>query len=370
MTDSDSVELPYLRVANVQDGFVDLSDVKTIRTTFAEATRYRLEPGDVLMTEGGDFDKLGRGTVWRGQLDPCIHQNHIFCVRVQPDLLNPDFLAAIARSPYGRSYFARSSKQTTNLASINSTQLKAFPIPLPSLPEQRRIADILDRAEALRAKRRAALAQLDELNFSIFDHLFSSQDWARRHLESVVRSDTIVTYGIVQAGEECPGGVPYIRTGDLVDGQIRLEGLRHTTADLAAKYQRSRVEMGEIVMSIRATVGTTALVPPALHGANLTQGTARISPGKEVDSLFLLHFLRSSDAQQWIAKETKGITFREITLTRLRQLPVPVPPLPLQQEFARRVQALDRLKAKHRQSLAEMDALFQSLQHRAFRGEL
>jgi type I restriction enzyme S subunit len=133
------VEMPYLRVANVQDGYIDLSEIKTVRVLRSELPSYLLQEGDVLMTEGGDFDKLGRGTVWRGQISPCLHQNHIFRVRPNRNLLLPDFLASVSASHIGKKYFLRSSKQTTNLASINSTQLKAFPVPCPSLDEQNRV---------------------------------------------------------------------------------------------------------------------------------------------------------------------------------------------------------------------------------------
>jgi type I restriction enzyme S subunit len=253
--------------------------------------------------------------------------------------------------------------------------LAKLEIPLPPLAEQRRIAEVLDRAEALRAKRRAALAQLDSLTQSLFLDLFGDpatnpKGWPIRQLDEVVKEGTIVTYGIVQAGEEFPGGVPYIRTGDIVDGEIVTAGLRHTDPAIAAKFRRSRVETGDIVMSIRATVGTTALVPPQLDGANLTQGTGKISPGESTDRLYLLNYLRASGTQHWISLQIKGATFREITLTRLRELPVAVPPIPLQREFARRVTAVEALKTAQRASLAELDALFATLQHRAFRGEL
>ena len=165
------ISLPYLRVANVQDGYVDLSVIKEITVEQADVERYSLRDGDVLFTEGGDFDKLGRGTVWRGQITPCLHQNHVFAVRPKASLLLPEFLAYQAASGYGRRYFQLSSKQSTNLASINSTQLKEFPVLLPSLPEQRKIAEILrlwdEAIEKLEALRAAKQKRLDGLTHAL-----------------------------------------------------------------------------------------------------------------------------------------------------------------------------------------------------------
>lgn len=133
------VEVPYLRVANVQDGYLDLSEMKTVRVDPARLARLVLRPGDVLMNEGGDFDKLGRGTVWSGEIAPCIHQNHVFRVRPNDDCLRSDYLAYWSQSQYGKKYFLRSSKQSTNLASINSTQLHAFPVAIPGRDEQQEV---------------------------------------------------------------------------------------------------------------------------------------------------------------------------------------------------------------------------------------
>ncbi|MEN1761793.1 restriction endonuclease subunit S [Anoxynatronum sibiricum] len=139
----ECIELPYLRVANVQDGYLDLSEIKTINIHKNKVNRYRLEKGDVLLTEGGDFDKLGRGAVWEGQIPNCLHQNHVFAVRPYNHELISSFLSAQTGSSYGKRYFLSCSKQSTNLASINSSQLKAFPVLLPPLPEQKAIADLL-----------------------------------------------------------------------------------------------------------------------------------------------------------------------------------------------------------------------------------
>jgi len=135
------IDVAYLRVANVQDGYLDLDEVKVIRIDRSQMERYRLRVGDVLFNEGGDFDKLGRGCVWSGEIDPCVHQNHVFAVRCGPKL-DPRFLALFAASRRGKSYFKRSSKQTTNLASINMSDLRSFPVPVPHLNQQQHIAEI------------------------------------------------------------------------------------------------------------------------------------------------------------------------------------------------------------------------------------
>lgn len=136
---TDAVERPYLRVANVQDGYFDLREIKTVRVERSKIAKHSLRYGDVLLTEGGDFDKLGRGHIWRDEVAECLHQNHVFAVRPDDSVLLPEYLAAITSGPWGRAYFLGCSKQSTNLASINSTQVKEMPLPLPPLDEQRQI---------------------------------------------------------------------------------------------------------------------------------------------------------------------------------------------------------------------------------------
>ncbi len=142
-----TVVVPYLSVANVQDGYVDLTEIKQITVAEDEVERYSLQVGDVLMTEGGDFNKLGRGTVWEGQINPCLHQNHVFAVRVDTTKILPAFLSLQASSPYGKAYFLKSSKQTTNLASVNATQVGRFPVLIPTIFDQEQIIQIIREIE-------------------------------------------------------------------------------------------------------------------------------------------------------------------------------------------------------------------------------
>jgi type I restriction enzyme S subunit len=130
-------EYPYLRVANVQDGRLDLSEVTTVLVPKSEATSCLLQAGDVLMNEGGDADKLGRGCVWQGEISPCLHQNHVFAVR--PNRVSSEWLDLWTSTESAKSYFESRAKRSTNLASISGTNIKELPIPLPPVDERRAI---------------------------------------------------------------------------------------------------------------------------------------------------------------------------------------------------------------------------------------
>jgi len=131
-----TVLVPYLRVANVQDGRILIDDVQKIEVLESEVEKYRLKRGDILLTEGGDPDKLGRGAVWKGEIDPCIHQNHIFRVRTNKKIVLPECLSALIGSQRGKRYFLKAAKQTTGVASINKTQLSGFPALVPPIDIQ------------------------------------------------------------------------------------------------------------------------------------------------------------------------------------------------------------------------------------------
>ena len=171
-----SIELPYLRVANVQDGHLDLSTIKIVRVRVDEVDGYRLEAGDVLMTEGGDIDKLGRGTIWEGQIENCLHQNHIFRIRANRDLLEPEFFSLVVESDIAKRYFNRVAKRTTNLASTNKTQVRAFRFPVPpTTDEQRQIVAIMKASRGTIAGLLAKQAALSELKKSLMHDLLTGR---------------------------------------------------------------------------------------------------------------------------------------------------------------------------------------------------
>ena len=143
----DVITVPYLRVANVQDGYLDLSEIKNIEIWQSEFDRFSPQAGDVLLTEGGDFDKLGRGFIWKEEVPGSVHQNYIFAVRADRAKILPELLSHLTQSPYGKGYFLSVAHQTTHLACINTTKLKALPVVLPPLAGQREMVRTLEATD-------------------------------------------------------------------------------------------------------------------------------------------------------------------------------------------------------------------------------
>ena len=169
-------EVPYLRVANVQRGYLDLSEIKTILATEKDIADLRLVPGDVLFNEGGDRDKLGRGHVWNGEVPEAIHQNHVFRARASQDHVLPQYLSMCGNG-YGVDWFSEYATQSVNLASISLSTLRKFPVALPPLAEQHRIVAEADRRLSLirvaEAQVAANLARAQRLRQSILQAAFS-----------------------------------------------------------------------------------------------------------------------------------------------------------------------------------------------------
>lgn len=162
---------PYLRVANVQADRLDLTEIKMIDATDDDRVRYRLRPGDLLMTEGGDLDKLGRCAMWRGEIDLCLHQNHIFRVRMKRSVI-PDYSRAFMQSEAARGYFLRVAKRTTGIASINKTQLGQLPVWVPPLHLQTAFAEQASRLDTLARHLDAAAAKAEAMAAGLSAEVF------------------------------------------------------------------------------------------------------------------------------------------------------------------------------------------------------
>lgn len=157
------IEVPYMAVSNVKDGYIDWTTIKTIEATKQEIEQYRLLPDDVLMTEGGDPDKLGRGAILKEPLENCIHQNHIFRVRLNESLILPIFFAEYLKHQKAKRYFGGCAKQTTGIASINMRQLKALPVLIPPIELQEQFVTFVEginKSKLLEARQAGFIAKI------------------------------------------------------------------------------------------------------------------------------------------------------------------------------------------------------------------
>ncbi|MCY4394585.1 MAG: restriction endonuclease subunit S [Rhodospirillaceae bacterium] len=171
---ANAIEVPYLRVANVQDGYLSLDEIKTIIIRRGEERKYALAQGDLVMTEGGDPDKLGRAAIWNGELDYCAHQNHVFRVRPDTEVVLTDYLRAVAGSVYGKAYFLSVAKRTTGIASVNKTQLGDFPIPVPPMALQALYSKIVVTADDIASVSETAAREVAAVNASLMNRLLEA----------------------------------------------------------------------------------------------------------------------------------------------------------------------------------------------------
>ena len=171
-TETGLIEVPYMAVSNVKSGYIDWTTIKTILATKQEIEQYRLMPDDILMTEGGDPDKVGRGAIIKNPLKDSIHQNHIFRVRLDKSELLPAYFAEYLQHQKAKRYFLGCAKQTTGIASINMRQLRALPVLIPPLPLQNQFADFVAEVDKSKVEVQKALDQTQLLFDSLMQQYF------------------------------------------------------------------------------------------------------------------------------------------------------------------------------------------------------
>jgi type I restriction enzyme S subunit len=333
------------------------------------------------------YTAFQRGDVLVAKITPCFENGKIVMadiphafgfgstefhvIRPRPDKLDPRFLLHFLRVPFFRVQGERRMTGSAGQRRVPANFLSTFDIPLPPLLLQRRIAEVLDKAEALRAKRRAALAQLDSLTQYLFLDLFGDPASNPKGLLTSRVGDLgeIGTGSTPSRAEEdnFGGDIPWVKTTEVnweviadTEEKITLKGMRSSRCKLYPK--------GSIVVALYGQGKTRGKAAVLGVSATTNQACGILQPSEKYDTLFLLQQLRLS--YQRLRDLGRGGNQENLNLGLLSDFTMLLPPLDLQREFARRVAAVEKLKTAQRAALAELDALFASLQHRAFRGEL
>jgi type I restriction enzyme S subunit len=280
------------------------------------------------------------------------------------------YLFAFARSS---SFIGNLVARTTgaNYPAVSDGEVKDVPVPMPPVAEQERIVKLLDEAEELRKLRAQADHRTAALLPALFHEMFDDgQSFPTKPLVGLVDASRGISYGVVQRGNHFARGVPLLRISDFGGNVVDPHDLVSVDPRISAQYRRTVLLGGELVVSIRGTVGRIAVVPAEAKGWNVAREVAVIPLLPKVSRPFLYAYMLSSFAQNFIMNEVRGIAQRGINLADLRRLPVPIPPSPLLEEFAQRVTEIHELEASQAASRQRLANFFQSLLHRAFNGEL
>ncbi|WP_369745333.1 restriction endonuclease subunit S [Paenarthrobacter sp. AMU7] len=307
------------------------------------------------------------------------HEHRVISAR--PMLIDNNAMAACPRSEVDAEYLYRflqtqrfyALASSTTVPSIRKSVLAEVLVPLPAIEEQRRIAAILDKADELRAKRRQAIAHLDALTQSIF-HVAESlaNKSARTKLSNVCSQIQTGPFGSLLHKEDyIDGGIPLVNPMHIRDGKVAADTSFSVTESKFSELKNYRLLPGDIVLGRRGELGRCAEVlesdGPLLCGT----GSLIVRPSRQsVSPTYLSAILSSKSTRRRLEEVAQGATMLNLNTKIVGNLDIALPPLELQQAFATRVAAVERLKETHRKHLAELDALFASLQSRAFKGEL
>jgi type I restriction enzyme, S subunit len=358
---------PWVSISDLNQGRDILSARETITERAIQECNCRLvAPGTVLLSFKLSIGKVGIARV------PLYTNEAIASLPIiDPCRLDTGFLYWALNAADLTAGLDRAAKGLT----LNKPKLLAAGIPVPPLSEQRRIVDVLDRAEALRQKRRYALRELDSLIRAIFFDIFgdladNKRRWEVKPLASLVRTGDAISYGVVQPGSDVEDGVPLVRVGDLVDGRVSHARIKRIAPSIERTYKRSRLLGDELLVSCVGSVGEIALASETEKGFNVARAVARVPLDSYVERVYVAEYLRTDAIQRYFANELRTVSQPTLNIKQLSETLVVLPPVDAQREFAHRVAAVHCVRDGHRASLREMDALFASLQHRAFRGEL
>lgn len=256
---------------------------------------------------------------------------------------------------------------------VSKAVVSRIQLPLPPPDDQRRIAAILDQADDLRRMRRKALECLERLRESYFFDMFGHPLSPRHEYQGATFEDvtTRITYGFTSPMTHLSSGIPILTAKNIRDGHIDLDNVHYADqAEYDALTNKSKPDVGDILVTKDGTIGRCAIVEER-RPLCINQSVALVKPKtSHANPVYLLGYMLSSPVQGVFKAMSKGNAMAHLQITELAKLPIPLPSLQLQQAFATRVAAIDKLKGHHRSHLAKLDALFASLQHRAFRDEL
>jgi len=364
---------PYLANRHVQWGQVDLSDLEWMDFTDAEREKFGLRPNDLLVCEGGE---VGRTAIWRGELEDCYFQKAVHRLRPKDGRVLPEFMYRFMEQAARKGLFSRLTSQTS-IAHLTKEKLALLEMPLPPLPEQRRIAAILDKANAIRRKRQETIRLTEEFLRSAFLDMFGDpvtnpKGWPVKKL-AVAFSGKPHIGTIVPALEH--GTHPIVKVGDL--GTPYLPDISQRVDLNERDLKRFEVKKGDLLLARaigsehhlgKASVFQGAPADPVVFDSHVM----RVSLNPQILSPFFLHqwLLTPGGRANFMRRAGRTAVQFNINATQLAQIDVALPPIGEQRCFVGVFEKSMRMEAAKQTARSGTEELFHSLVQKAFRGGL
>lgn len=371
--------LPISRIETIWNSSIDPERVGYAGLTEDACDGWLLSPGDILFSHINSVEHIGKCAVYEGTPNKLVHGMNLLCLRCKPDSLLPEYAKHLIRSVGFRARLSNYINKAVNQASVSIGNLKGIEVTVPPLPEQRRIAAILDKADALRTKRREALTQLDRLAQSIFVEMFGDpvtnpKGWPKTSVGQLLsEADVFVDGDWVESKDQDPNGeVRLIQLADVGDGFYVDKSARFLNKPTALRLKCTSLKPGDVLIARMPDPLGRACIFPGDHKECVTVvDVCIVRPSLNgPDPVWLMSCINNSSFRNQIAGEATGTTRTRISRGNLSKLDIIAPPLSQQHQFANRYQAVAQLRQREQSAADELETLFASLQHRAFRGEL
>lgn len=351
-----------IRITNVQKGYVIDNDPKYYSDDDIKIlTQYSLREGDLVMSLTGNVGRVG--LLQKSMLPAALNQR-VACIRTKSDEISLNYLFHLLNSDIFERTAIRSARGIAQL-NMSTEWLKEHTIFLPPKSTQLAIVSELDNINELIRLKKEQLKDFDNLAQSIFYEMFgdpveNEKGWEIMKLKEIVSDDCSISYGIVQPGDGVENGVPVVRPVDMTKTFISRQGLKNTTREISDSYKRTILKGDEILMCVRGTTGLVAMASPELRGCNVTRGITPIECGPTCNKWFIYYQISNPSIQQHITEYTRGITLKQINMKDVRDIPLCLPPLPLQQLFAHRIEQIENQKAEVQKAIIDLETLLAS----------
>lgn len=385
---------PVTRIETIAGGEINWSRVGYLQSP---DERYRLQHGDVLFSHINSGAHMGKVALFADDL-PLYHGMNLMLLRPDGMRADPRFVYRVLASEPGRAHARRECKSAVNQASLSQGDIAGFSFALPPLPEQQRIAEVLDTLDEAIHKTEEVIAKLQQVKHGLLHDLLTRgidehgelrdpdrhpeqfkdselgrvpRDWEVRALHEVVDPSTAVTYGVVQPGPADPEGVLFVRGGDFPEGRIVLEKLRTITRAVHDQYRRTHLREGDVVVSLVGQPGSCAVVPAALENANVARQAALVRLQRElVIPEYLCVYIRSRNGKRALLGDTLGSVQQVVNLRDLRGLTLLLPSVDEQESISAREIAMNSAIDLRAAELNKLRAIKSALMHDLLTGRV